>query len=477
MIMVRVRFAPSPTGHLHIGSARTALFNWLFAKNQGGVFILRIEDTDIKRNVEEAFGAILSAMEWLGLNWDEGPYYQSERMELYRGAIERLLEEGKAYPCYCLPEELEERRREALERGEKPMYDRRCRELSDKERARLEREGRKPAFRFKVPLEGKTVFKDIIRGRIEFLNEEIEDFVIMRRDGIPTYNLACVVDDHHMQITHIIRGEDHISNTPKQILLYKALGYPIPQFAHLPMILGPDKSRLSKRHGATSVNSYKEQGFLPEAMLNFLALLGWSPGGNREIISREEMIKEFSLERVKKHPAIFNIDKLIWINSHYMKTYSPARLARLAVPFLVREGLIDENYPISILEQIIPLVQERAKTLGEIGRWTDYFFLEKINYDEQAVEEWLRDSEHRRLLSLAEEALSQCEPFTKEKVEEVLRGLAEKEGVKAKEIFHPLRVAVTGRTVSPPLIESLVILGKERTLKRIEEAISLFSEE
>jgi len=318
--MVRVRFAPSPTGHLHIGSARTALFNWLFARKMGGVFILRIEDTDLRRNVDEAFSAILSAMDWLGLHRDEGPYYQSQRLKLYREAVEKLLEEGYAYPCYCLPEELEERRREALKRGEKPMYDRHCRELSAEERERLEREGRKPAIRFKVPLEGKTVFRDIIRGEIEFVNEEIEDFVIMRKDGIPTYNLACVVDDFHMQITHIIRGEDHISNTPKQILLYKALGYPLPQFAHLPMILGPDKSRLSKRHGATSINEYREQGFLPEAMLNFLALLGWSPGGNREIISREEMIEEFSLERVKRHPAIFNYDKLVWLNSHYMKT-------------------------------------------------------------------------------------------------------------------------------------------------------------
>jgi glutamyl-tRNA synthetase len=474
--MVRVRFAPSPTGNLHIGSARTALFNWLFARKMGGVFILRIEDTDVSRNVDEAFSAILSAMDWLGLHWDEGPYYQSQRLELYREAVKKLLEEGHAYPCYCLPEELEERRKGALKRGEKPMYDRHCRELSEKGRERLERKGRQPAIRFKVPLEGKTVFRDIIRGEIEFVNEEIEDFVIMRKDGIPTYNLACVVDDFHMQITHIIRGEDHISNTPKQILLYQALGYPLPQFAHLPMILGPDKSRLSKRHGATSINEYREQGFLPEAMLNFLALLGWSPGGNREIISREEMIEEFSLERVKRHPAIFNYDKLVWLNSHYMKTSSPSRLAELAFPFLIREGLIDENYPLSTLEKIIPLVQERAKTLAEIGRWTDFFFLEKINYDESAVDEWLRGEERRRLLSLAKEILSQCEPFTKEKIEEALRGLAEREGVKAKEVFHPLRVAITGRTVSPPLIESIFILGKEKTLKRIEEALNLFSE-
>lgn len=472
--MVRVRFAPSPTGHLHIGSARTALFNWLYAMKMKGVFILRIEDTDLKRNVEEAFGAILSAMKWLGLDWQEGPYYQSQRLEQYRKEVERLLDEGWAYPCYCLPEELEERRREALKRGEKPMYDRHCRELSPGERERLEREGRKPAIRFKVPLEGKTSFRDIIRGEIEFLNQEIGDFVIMRKDGIPTYNLACVVDDHHMEITHIIRGEDHISNTPKQILLYKALGYSLPQFAHLPMILGPDKSRLSKRHGATSVNAYREMGFLPEAMLNFLALLGWSPGGNREIISREEMIEEFELERVKRHPAIFNMDKLIWLNSHYMKTSPPSRLAQLALPFLEKEGLIrDGEKSLEVLEKIMPLVQERAKTLGEVPRWVDFFFKEEIDYEQSAVDEWLKDELHKRLLSLAKEALANLEPFTKENIESALRSLAEREGVKAKEVFHPLRVAVTGRTVSPPLLESIAILGKEKTLKRIAQALKL----
>ncbi len=470
--MVRVRFAPSPTGHLHMGSARTALFNWLYARKMGGVFILRIEDTDLRRNVDEAFGAILEAMRWLGLDWQEGPYYQSQRLHLYREVVKRLLEEGWAYPCYCLPQELEERRREALKRGEKPMYDRHCRDLSPKEREKWEKEGRKPAIRFKVPLEGKTSFRDIIRGRIEFLHQEIEDFVIMRKDGIPTYNLACVVDDHYMEITHIIRGEDHISNTPKQILIYNALGYPIPQFAHLPMILGPDKSRLSKRHGATSVNAYRDMGFLPEAVLNFLALLGWSPGGNREIISREEMIEEFELEGVKRHPAVFNMDKLIWLNSHYMKTSPPSRLAHLALPFLKREGLIKEgDYPIEILERIMPLVQERAKTLEEMPRWTDFFFKQEIEYEQSAVEEWLRDELHRKLLLLAKEVLAVLEPFTKENIEVALRGLAEREGVKAKEVFHPLRVAVTGRTVSPPLLESLAILGKEKTLQRITQAL------
>lgn len=473
--MVRVRFAPSPTGHLHIGSARTALFNWLYAKKMKGVFILRIEDTDLKRNVDEAFGAILSAMKWLGLEWEEGPYYQSERLELYRREVERLLEEGWAYPCYCLPEELEERRKEALKRGEKPMYDRHCRELTEEEKEKLEREGRKPAIRFKVPLEGKTSFKDIIRGEIEFVNQEIEDFVIMRKDGIPTYNLACVVDDHYMEITHIIRGEDHISNTPKQILLYKALGYFLPQFAHLPMILGPDKSRLSKRHGATSVNAYRDMGFLPEAMVNFLALLGWSPGDNREIISREEMIEDFELERVKRHPAIFNMDKLIWINSHYMKTSPPSRLAQLAIPFLKKEGLIKEGEnPVKLLEKIMPLVQERAKTLGELPRWVDFFFKGRIEYEQSAVEEWLKDELHRKLLNLAKEVLAGLELFTKENIETALRGLAEREGVKAKEVFHPLRVAVTGKTVSPPLLESLAILGKEKTLQRIAGALHLF---
>lgn len=473
--MVRVRFAPSPTGHLHIGSARTALFNWLYAMKMRGVFILRIEDTDLRRNVDEAFGAILDAMKWLGLDWQEGPYYQSQRLELYRKEVERLLETGKAYRCYCLPEELEERRKEALQKGLKPMYDRKCRELSSEEREKLEREGRKPAIRFKVPLEGKTIFKDVIRGEIEFYNSEIEDFVIMRKDGIPTYNLACVVDDHYMEITDVIRGEDHISNTPKQILLYEALGYAPPRFAHLPMILGPDKSRLSKRHGATSVNAYRDMGFLPEAMLNFLALLGWSPGGNREIISREEMIAEFELERVKRHPAIFNMDKLIWLNSHYMKTSPPTYLARLAVPFLEKEGLVGPDFSLSVLEAVIPLVQERAKTLGEIPRWVDFFFKDEIEYEPSAVEQWLKDELHRKLLLSAKEVLENIEPFNKENIETALRALAEREGVKAKEVFHPLRVAVTGKTVSPPLLESLEILGKAKTLKRIDQALGVTS--
>jgi len=296
----------------------------------------------------------------------------------------------------------------------------------------------------------------------------------VRKEGVPTYNLACVVDDHYMEISHIIRGEDHISNTPKQVLLYQALGYPLPQFAHLPMILGPDKSRLSKRHGATSVNAYRDMGFLPQAMLNFLALLGWSPGGNREIISKEEMIEEFELEQVKRHPAIFNMDKLIWLNSHYMKTASPSYLAQLAVPFLKREGLIgEEEYPIELLDRIIPLVQERAKTLGEIARWVDFFFKEEIEYEPSAVDDWLKDDEHRRLLSLAKEVLTTIEPFTEENIEVALRGLAERERVKAKDVFHPLRVAVTGKMVSPPLLESLAILGKEQTIKRIERALNL----
>ncbi len=472
--MVRVRFAPSPTGYLHVGGARTALFNWLFARKMKGVFILRIEDTDIQRNVEEAFGSILDALQWLGLNWDEGPYYQSQRLELYRKEAERLVEEGWVYPCYCTPEELEERRKKALSEGKPPMYDRRCRDLSPQERARLEAEGRKPALRFKTPLEGVTAFDDIIRGRIEFQNENIEDFVLVRRDGLPTYNFACVVDDHYMGISHIIRGEDHISNTPKQLLLYRALGFPIPQFAHLPMILGPDKTRLSKRHGAVSITAYREQGFLPDALFNFLALLGWSPGGDREVMSREEIIEEFSLDRVKRHNAIFNYDKLLWLNSYYMRNTPPRELARLAIPFLKRAGLIREDPPLSVLEQIMEIIQERARTLEEVSQWADFFFQEP-KYDEEAVDKWLRDPLHREFLGEALFVLNETEPFTVEQIEANLRALAERKGVKAKEIMHPLRVAVTGRMVSPPLFQSLAILGREKVVERIEKALQNFT--
>jgi len=329
---VRVRIAPSPTGYLHVGTAHTALFNWLFARHNKGTFILRIEDTDLARSTKEYEENIIEGLKWLGLYWDEGPYYQTQRLDLYRKYADELLKKGLAYYCYCTPEELEERRKEALAQKKPPRYDRKCLYLSDEERARYEREGRKPAIRLLVP-EGKTVFNDIIRGEIEFNNEDIGDFVIMKSDGIPTYNFAVVIDDYTMGITHVIRGEDHISNTPKQLFIYNAFGWTPPEFAHLPLLLGPDRSKLSKRHGVTSVTEYKKMGYLPQALVNYLALLGWTPEENREIYTVEELIELFDLRRVTKNPGIFDVTKLEWINTQHIRRLSLEELADLTYPF------------------------------------------------------------------------------------------------------------------------------------------------
>jgi len=363
---VRVRFAPSPTGYLHVGGARTALYNWLFARHQGGIFILRIEDTDLERSTAESAGAILDAMEWLGMEWDEGPYRQAERMHLYREHAQRLLEEGKAYYCTCLPEELEERRRAALAAGQSLKYDGRCRASGHPE----------GALRFRLPEAGITVVEDLIHGPVQFDNSGLDDFIIARSDGYPTYNFAAVVDDAAMGITHVIRGDDHLSNTPRQILLYQALGYPLPEFAHIPMILGPDRTRLSKRHGATSISAYREMGYLPEAMVNYLVRLGWSHG-DQEIFTLEEMIRYFSLEKVGKTPAIFDPQKLEWVNAHYIKTLASSYLVDQMRPFWIQTGIAKEELeaaPQGWLGSIVDALRERARTLAELAQSSRYFF-------------------------------------------------------------------------------------------------------
>lgn len=410
--MVRVRFAPSPTGHLHIGGARTALFNWLFARHHNGKFILRIEDTDRSRSTEEYIESIIEAMKWLGLDWDEGPFRQTDRMEVYKAYAYKLLEEGKAYRCYCTPEELEERRQQAMKEGKPPRYDRRCREIKETLN--------KPfAIRFKMPLEGETVVDDLVKGKVTFKNSEIEDLVILRSDGTPTYNFCVVVDDFEMGITHVIRGEDHLNNTPKQIHIYHALGMNPPEFAHIPMILGTDRARLSKRHGATSVLSYRDEGYLSDALVNFLARLGWSYG-DKEIFTREELIKYFNLEQVGKANAIFNAEKLLWLNSEYIKLTPEEKLLELVKPFLIKEGYLKEGETLDKdwACRAIKSLKERCRTLKELAHAMRYYILDYVDIEPKAKEKYI-NSQTIPVLKEVTEKLAVLEEFTQERIEKI----------------------------------------------------------
>ncbi len=475
---MRLRFAPSPTGYLHVGGARTALFNWLLARRFGGSFILRIEDTDLTRSTEEAIEAIVRDLRWLGLDWDEGPevggehwpYRQTGRVNLYRRAAEELLKKGAAYRCFCLPEELAERREAAVREGRSPMYDRRCRSIPAEESLEMARDGRPFALRFAVP-EGETVVRDLIRGEIRFRNREIEDFVLLRNDGSPTYNLAVVVDDLDMRITHVVRGDDHLSNTPKQILLYRALGAEEPAFAHLPMIVGRDGKPLSKRHGDVAVGSFQERGFLPEAMVNFLALLGWSLDDSTTLMDREKIIAGFSLERVSSKPAVWDDEKLLWMNSQYVMAMEDENLARALMPFLVRAGLVEEDDPEALerMRRIAPLVRERIKVLADALPLVAFFFRE-VEVEEDA-RELLKGEENRSILRETGRRLLELESFDASSLEATLRAMAEEMGLKARKAFQPVRAAISGSRVSPPLFESMEILGRETCLRRIARAL------
>jgi len=463
---IRVRFAPSPTGYLHIGGVRTALFNYLFARKHGGSFVLRIEDTDVERSTEASIQAILDGMGWLGLDYDEGPVLQSRRMSLYQEHVERLIAEGMAYHCTCLPEELEERRRQALKEGRTPKYDGRCREGTGNVL------GRKAVIRFKTPLSGTTEVADMIHGVITFENSQLDDLIIRRSDGTPTYNFCVVVDDALMGMTHIIRGDDHLNNTPRQILMYQALGYDVPKFAHVPMILGSDKTRLSKRHGATSIMAYKEMGYLPEAMINYLARLGWG-SGDQEIFSREELIEKFSLDGIGKSPAVFNPEKLLWLNHHYIKTGDPERLASILNGILVQKGILTEPYPsekMGYLAEVVKCQQEKRKTLVEMAELSTYFFEREIVMDEKAGKKYLTPEN----LPLLEDLMSRfaaLDDFSVEKIQAIFEQvMAEKETGLGK-IAQPVRVALTGGTVSPGIFELVSILGKESVLKRMKKAV------
>lgn len=462
---VRTRFAPSPTGDLHIGGARTALFNWLFARHFGGVFILRIEDTDVARSTRESIQVILDAMTWLGMDWDEGPYYQTERLALYHEAAERLLKEGKAYRCYCTPEELEEKRQKAFQSGAKPKYDRTCLHRTSIP------SGRPFAIRFRCPEEGVTVVDDLIQGRVEFDNAELDDLIILRSDGHPTYNFSVVVDDASMGITHVIRGNDHLNNTPRQIQLYRALGYPLPAFGHVSMILGPDKKKLSKRHGAQSVMEYKKMGYLPQAVVNYLVRLGWSYGDQEEF-TREELIEKFTLEAVGRSPAAINPTKLDWLNAQYLKRTDPDELARLVRPFLEAKGYrLEEPAKQELLKKALLPIRERAKTLVEVADLMEFYFRQELVYEHKAAEKFLGE-ENVAVLKEALNSLSAEAVFDKERAHLLIRRLAELRGEPLVRIAQPLRVALTGAAASPPLDEVMETLGREEVCRRLRMAIA-----
>ena len=474
----RVRFAPSPTGYLHVGGARTALFNWLYARRHGGTFILRIEDTDVERSSWEMVSGILDGMRWLGLDWDEGPdiggphapYFQSERLGRYRAMAERLVAEGHGYYCYCSPERLREEREKAEARGEAWQYDRACLALSPERIAELEATGAPRAIRFKVP-EGRTSFDDAVHGRIEFDHANIEDFVVLRSDRYPTYHLSVVVDDVDMEITHVVRGDDHISNTPKHVLLFGAFGSVTPGFAHVPLILGADKKRLSKRHGATSVMEYKRLGYLPDAMVNFLALLGWSPGDDRELMTRDELVASFSLEGISGGNAVFNTEKLDWMNGQYIAKLPATEIAAQLEPLLVEAGMWTPTPSAgqrAWLLRLIELLRPRAKRLTDFVDQARPFLLDTVEYEPEAIEKHLGAADLHDHVAALVAALRQLSPFDEPHVEAAVRGTAAQRGIKAGNLIHVTRVAVTGRTASPGLFEVLTLLGRDRTVARLE---------
>ena len=484
---VRVRFAPSPTGEPHVGNLRTALFNWLFARRYGGSFILRVEDTDRDRYVEGAVAAILESMRWLGLDWDEGPevegaygpYMQSQRLEIYEEIAQKLLDGGFAYRCYCSRERLDQIRKEQQCNNSQLGYDRHCRNLTTQERLEHEAQSVVPVIRFKMPLSGETGVQDLIRGDVTWQNEVLDDFIILKSDGYPTYHLANVVDDHLMKISHVLRAEEWLPSTPRHLQLYGALEYDPPNFAHLPMILGPDRAKLSKRHGAAAILKYRDEGYLSEAMVNFMVLLGWSLDDKTEIMSREFIREHFSLERIGKAGAIFDNEKLVWMNGVYIRQLPEAELAERMLPFL-KGGLPEEcvNVAQESLVPVIPLVRERLKTLNDAPEMTQYFFQKHIQYELGALIQKGMDVEGTlQALQRATEVLTLLKDFDASTIEEALRAAAEELGLSGRQFFGALRVAVTGRTAAPPLFETMEVLGRERCLERIEGAVGKLAAE
>lgn len=484
---VRVRFAPSPTGNLHMGSARTALFNWLFVRGKGGAYVLRIEDTDRVRSADVYEEAILDDLRWLGLDWDEGPeiggkfgpYYQSQRQDIYRQVAQKLLDEGKAYYCYCSPEELEEDRNRALAEGRIKKYGGRCLKLTRAEEERFKREGRQPVVRFKVPAQ-KIVINDLINSRVEFDSNVIGDFILLRSDGSANYNFAVVVDDISMDITHVIRGNDHLSNTPRHIFLFQALGHRIPKFAHHSLLLGTDQTKMSKRHGATAVFQYREMGYLSESLVNYLALLSWSPGDDREIFTREELVREFSIEGISKSPAIFDIDKLNWLNKQYILRKDPEELTRLVLPFLIEKGMCskelikepDSLLPVDLIEKM-NIAQGYLTTLTDAPDELDILLSDSIDFTDEA-QEVLKQSSSKLVLEALEKSLDLTEDIDEEESKQIIKRIGQElkgQNIKGKALYMPIRVALTGKTSGPELSHLIPALGKEKSLRRIRTAI------
>ncbi|MDD3580879.1 MAG: glutamate--tRNA ligase [Desulfobacca sp.] len=460
MARIRTRFSPSPTGFFHLGGARTALFNWLFARHHQGVFVLRIEDTDVARSETRYEEDILDSLRWLGLDWDEGPYHQCARLRIYHDFIERLLDTGAAYYCDCPPERLEEKRKAALARGENPRYDGHCRD-------RHLGPGPNTAVRFRSPPAGTTQWNDLSKGPIAFDNQELDDLVLLRADGVPTYNFAVVVDDLSMEITHVIRGDDHIPNTPRQILLYRALGATPPEFAHIPMILGPDKAKLSKRHGALSVLAYRDMGFLPPALVNFLARLGWSHG-DQEIFSTAELIEYFSLEQVSKSAGIFNADKLLWLNGHYLRESADRDLALALKDFLPQQGVVTDD--VDYLTRVTATLKPRAHTLVEMAEMARFYFHDPRPYEEKAAQKFLTPSSRPGLAAIRDR-LAALPELKEEALNQIFSEVQKQSGLKMVVLAQAVRVALTGKTASPGLFEIMDILGKEEVLRRLTAAL------
>jgi len=476
---VRVRFAPSPTGFPHVGNIRTALFNWLFARHHGGVFILRIEDTDAARRVEGAVESIMDGLKWLGLDWDEGPVFQSDRLPLYLNAANLLVHSGAAYHCFCSSERLEQVRAEQTLQKLPPKYDGHCRALASAETESRLAAGEPSVIRFRTPHEGETTFTDLIRGDVTFSNATLNDYVLLKSDGFPTYHLANVVDDHDMGITHIMRADEWISSTPLHVMLYAAFGWTPPSFAHLPMILGPDKAKLSKRHGATTVTEYRDQGYLPEALFNFLALLGWSLDDKTELFTRDELVAAFSLDRVGKTAAVFNRPKLDWMNGTYIRALSSEEFARRALPYLERDLPSDVRRPLDLayVARVAALVQERVKVLSELGGLCDFFFLEQPAYPAaELVAKGMDAAGTARTILQVSQLLQPVEVWDVTTLESVIRPICDLGDVSAKQLFSVLRVALTGRSAAPPLFDTMAVLGKSRCMSRLTTAVARLNE-
>ena len=480
----RVRFAPSPTGPLHIGGARSALFTYLLARKSGGEFIVRIEDTDLERSSKESEVNIQESLAWLGLDADEsvwdggnfGPYRQTERLELYKKYADQLLAEVQAYYCYCSEEEIEAERAAQMEKGDMPMYSGKCMHLTAEQKAAYEAEGRKPVIRLHVPHGDKLVVDDAVRGVVTFESDGVGDFVIVKSDGIPTYNFAVVVDDHLMEISHVIRAEEHLSNTPRQIAVHNALGWDVPKYAHISLILGEDRKKMSKRHGATSVTQYEKLGYLPEAVFNFLALLGWSPGGEEEILTKEEIIERFTLEAVSKSPAVFDMEKLKWLNGHYIRQSSIERLVGLAIPYLQSEGYLKDEVTeadVQWVTLIMQALQEKIHTINDIGEFMHLFVGEDITIEDEEAKEVLADPDVPTVINALKAQLAALPEWNAEDVKKIFKTISKETGLKGKKVFMPIRVALTGQMHGPDLHFIIPVLGPELVAKRLQKTVNM----